>query len=28
LQALGEILGETTPDEILRGIFDTFCIGK
>jgi tRNA modification GTPase len=28
LRALGEILGETTPDEILRGIFDTFCIGK
>ena len=28
LQALGEILCETTPDEILRGIFDTFCICK
>jgi tRNA modification GTPase len=28
LAALGEILGETTPDEILQGIFDTFCIGK
>jgi tRNA modification GTPase len=28
LRSLGEILGETTPDEILRGIFDTFCIGK
>ena len=28
LRALGEIVGETTPDEILRGIFDRFCIGK
>lgn len=28
LRSLGEILGETTPEEILRGIFDTFCIGK
>ncbi len=25
---LQEITGETTPDEILRQIFDTFCIGK
>ena len=28
LRALGEILGETTPEEILEGIFDTFCVGK
>ena len=28
LRALGEILGETTPEEILQGIFDTFCVGK
>ena len=28
LRALGEILGETTPDEILQSIFDHFCIGK
>ena len=28
LRSVGEILGETTPEEILRGIFDTFCIGK
>lgn len=28
LRALGEILGETTPEEILRGIFDRFCVGK
>jgi tRNA modification GTPase len=28
LSGLGEITGETCPDEILQGIFDRFCIGK
>ncbi len=28
LQALGEITGETTPDDVLEKIFGAFCIGK
>jgi tRNA modification GTPase len=28
LKSLGEITGETCPDEILQGIFTRFCIGK
>jgi tRNA modification GTPase len=28
LRALGEITGETTPDDILEHIFGAFCIGK
>ena len=28
LQAIGEITGETTPDEILEHVFASFCIGK
>jgi tRNA modification GTPase len=28
LGALGEVTGETTPDDILDQIFSTFCIGK
>ncbi|MFH2131704.1 MAG: tRNA uridine-5-carboxymethylaminomethyl(34) synthesis GTPase MnmE [bacterium] len=28
LQALGEIVGETTPDDMLNQIFSQFCIGK
>jgi tRNA modification GTPase len=28
LQALGEVTGETTPEEILERIFTRFCIGK
>ena len=28
LQSLGDIVGETTPDEMLNRIFSEFCIGK
>lgn len=28
LDSLGEITGETTPDDVLREIFNRFCIGK
>jgi len=28
LHALGEVTGETTPDEVLDLIFQRFCIGK
>jgi len=28
VRSLGEIVGDTTPDEILGRIFDSFCIGK
>ncbi|HLN79953.1 MAG TPA: tRNA uridine-5-carboxymethylaminomethyl(34) synthesis GTPase MnmE [Thermoanaerobaculia bacterium] len=28
LAALADVLGETTPDEVLERIFSTFCIGK
>lgn len=28
LDAVGEITGETTPDDILEAIFSSFCIGK
>jgi tRNA modification GTPase len=28
LDALGDILGSVTPDDLLRRIFSSFCIGK
>jgi tRNA modification GTPase len=28
LHALGEVTGETTPDDILDLVFGQFCIGK
>jgi len=28
LRALGEVTGDTTPDEVLDLIFQRFCIGK
>jgi tRNA modification GTPase len=28
LENIGEILGKTTPDDILNNIFGQFCVGK
>jgi tRNA modification GTPase len=28
LSALGEITGETTPEDILDSLFSNFCVGK
>ncbi len=28
LEALGEVVGETTPEEVINRIFERFCIGK
>jgi tRNA modification GTPase len=28
LEALGEVVGETTTEEVLNRIFEQFCVGK
>jgi tRNA modification GTPase len=28
LESLGEVVGETTPEEVLNRIFEQFCVGK
>ena len=27
-EILGEVIGVSTPDEVLKAVFDRFCIGK